>query len=507
MKRSASVFEACRGADPLGSLPGRPRRKHWFLQLIIGVHLLPFAVLNSSGQLFSPRPLTLEPGTRQDIGPFFYREQRDTQLTFAVPPLFSFTTDPVVDMSEFDFVYPLLSYDRFGGEFRFHVFQVLSFSGGENQEGDHARRFTLFPFYFQQRSSDPALNYTALFPIYGHLQNRLFRDEIEFVLFPFYARTRKKDVVTSNYLYPVFHLRRGNALKGWQAWPLLGKEQKGPTSRTNALDEIEILGGHEKLFVLWPFFLRQKSGLGTTNIARQQALLPLYSLYRSPVRDSSTYFWPFGLTITDDREKHYREIGFPWPLFVYTRGDGKRTTRMWPLFSQASNEFLRSEFYLWPVYKFNRVTADPLDRERTRILFFLYSDTIERNTQTGEAKRRVDFWPFFTAHRDFGGNEHLQVLSLLEPLLPNNKSIERNYSPLWALWRQEKNARTGNQSQSLLWNFYRAERSPGQKKYSLFFGLFQYQSGTDGGHLSLLPFLKKKDRPLRAIEDGSREKP
>ncbi len=501
------VFFVGAGPAPCVRSLQKGRAKQRFLRTIFFILLVGFAVFSSSAQLFSPRPLTLEPGTRQDIGPFFYREQRDSQWTFAVPPLFSYTTDPEVDMSEFDFVYPLLSYDRFGSEFRFHVFQVLSFSGGKNQEGDGAKRFTLFPFYFQQRSSDPALNYTALFPIYGHLQNRLFRDEIEFVLFPFYARTRKKDVVTSNYLYPVFHLRRGNAVKGWQAWPLVGMEQKGPTTRTNALDEIEILGGYEKLFVLWPFFLKQKSGLGTTNIARQQALLPLYSLYRSPLRDSSTYFWPFGLTITDDREKHYREVGFPWPLFVYTRGEGKRTTRIWPLFSQASNEFLRSEFYLWPIYKFNRVTAEPLDRERTRILFFLYSDTIERNTQTGDARRRVDFWPFFTAHRDFGGNEHLQVLSILEPLLPNNKSIERNYSPLWALWRQEKNARTGDRSQSLLWNLYRAERVSDQKKYSLFFGLFQYQSGTDGRHLSLLPFLKKKDRPLRAREDHSREKP
>ena len=63
--------------------------------------------------------------------------------------------------------------------------------------------------YFQQRSSDPALNYTAVVPFYGHLENRFFRDEISFVMFPLYVRSRKSDVVTDNYLFPFFHLRHG----------------------------------------------------------------------------------------------------------------------------------------------------------------------------------------------------------------------------------------------------------------------------------------------------------
>ena len=44
----------------------------------------------------------------------------------------------------------------------------------------------------------------------------LFRDEIFFVMFPIYSQTRKKDVVTDNYLYPFFHLRHGDGLHGWQ---------------------------------------------------------------------------------------------------------------------------------------------------------------------------------------------------------------------------------------------------------------------------------------------------
>ena len=95
-----------------------------------------------------------------------------------------------------------------------------------------------FPFYFQQRSSLPEENYTAVGPFYGHLRNRLFHDDIFFVMFPFYAKTRKKDLITDNYVYPFFHLRHGDQLHGWQFLPLAGHEHKGVTFRTNNFNEI-----------------------------------------------------------------------------------------------------------------------------------------------------------------------------------------------------------------------------------------------------------------------------
>ena len=181
------------------------------------------------------------------------------------------------------------------------------------------------------------------------------------------------------------------------------------------------------------------------------------------MRDSTTVIWPF-FNYVDDREKKYREWDAPWPLVVFARGEGKTTTRVWPFFSQAHSATLESDFYLWPIYKYNRVHSAPLDRRRTRICFFLYSDLTEKNTETEAVRRRVDFWPFFTYRRDFNGNSRLQVLALLEPFLPSSKSIERDYSPLWSVWRSEKNPRTGAASQSLLWNLYRHDTTPDYQK-------------------------------------------
>lgn len=456
-----------------------------------------------SGPLAHQFPLTLSPGDRTEIlGPLLSYERREAQTQWGMHPLFSHTLDTGVDVEEFDLAYPLLTYDRFGTEYRFQILQVFSFAGGLDQQEGKARRFTLFPVYFQQRAADSNLNYTAVFPLYGRLKNRLFRDDIRFVLFPLYGQSRKRDVVTDNYLYPFFHLRRGTALRGWQVWPLVGYERKGVTSRTNTADEVETIGGHRKLSLLWPIFFDQTLGLGTESPDHRQALLPIYSYQRSPQRDSTTVPWPLGLTLTTDREKKYREIGAPWPLIVFARGEGKTANRFWPLFGQTKNPILESDFYLWPLFKYNRAHAPPLDRTRTRILFFLYSDLIEKNEETGTALQRTDLWPLFTAKRDHNGNQRLQLLAPLEPLLPNNKSIERNYSPLWSIWRSEKNAKTGATCQSFLWNLYRRETTPETRKCSLLFGLFQYQSSLEGKRLRLfyVPLVQTGKTPVAPAE-------
>ncbi len=431
--------------------------------------------------------LTLAPsGDRRNYGPFFYQLENEWGTTWAIPPLLSHSGDDVTDFAEWDLLYPIVTLDRFGEEYRFQILQLFSFAGGSTQSDTNTHRFTLFPFYFQQRSRIPEKNYTALLPIAGRLRNRLFRDEIQFVMMPIWVKTRRREVVTQNYVYPFFHLRQGPGLTGWQFWPLYGQEHKDVTYYTNHWDEIETVPGHRQRFVLWPIYLTRTSGVGTTNGVRENALLPLYSLTRSPNRDSSTYLWPFGVTYTVDREKRYRELDIPWPIIVFARGEGKNTTRVWPLFSRARDDTKESTFYLWPVYKYNRVKAEALDRERTRVLFFLYSDVRERNLETGRDFRRKDFWPFYTSRTDFEGNHRFHALSLLEPILPNSKSIERNYSHLWSLWRSERGARTGVVDQSLLWDLYRRRSSPDVKNISLLFGLFKYQSSPNGKEWRLL---------------------
>ncbi len=447
-----------------------------------------------AGPLYDEFELTLKPGYRTEaLGPLFYDQQAQTESVWAVPPLLSYTREPITRMKEFDFLYPVMTYDRYGDQYRWQFFQLWSFAGGPLQEVPEKHRFTLFPLYFQQRSTDPSLNYTALFPIYGHLQHRLFRDEIFFVMFPFYVETRKKDVVTDNYLVPIFHLRHGDGLTGWQFWPLAGYEEKAVTTKTNGFKDVETIPGRDSLFLLWPLFFNQHSGIGSENPMWQQGSLPLYWIERSPLRDSTTLLWPL-FSRVDDREKKYKEWDAPWPLIEFAWGEGKTTTRVWPFFSQSHSPTLQSDFYAWPIYKYNRAQLDPLDRERMRILYFLYSDVTDRNIHTGASERRIDCWPFFLHKRDFNGNERLQILALLETFVPGTHKIERDYSPLWSLWRSEKNPKAGASSQSFLWNLYRRDTAPSSKKVSLLFGLFQYESSPAGRQTKLFYIPVSKSR-------------
>ena len=419
--------------------------------------------------------LTLENGWRTEAaGPFYYSQQTEQATTWAIPPFFSRDKNPAVESREDDFLYPLLTSLRYGKERRWQFFQLISTFGGQEQRGVEKKQLTLFPFYFEQRSPDTNLNYTAVLPFYGQLQNRLFRDEINFVMFPFYVETRKRDVVTDNYFFPFGHIRHGDGLRGWQVWPFAGSEHKDVTTHTNGFGDVETIGGHDKSFYLWPLHLKQDTGLGTTNVEKFRASIPLYAYTRSPRLDSTTIIWPL-FTWMENREKKYREWQMPWPIVIFAHGEGKTTDRVFPLFSRSHNQEMESDSYLWPVYQHRRLQAAPLDQDRTRVLFYLYSKVVEKNTETGAVKKRLDMWPFFTWHRDFNGNERLQVLAPVEPVLPGNRGIERNWSPLWSLWRAEDNAKTGATSRSLLWNLYRRETAPTHKKVSLLFGLFRYQ--------------------------------
>ncbi len=188
------------------------------------------AAESDAGPAYAKFHLTLDSGWREEAaGPFYYTQWADGQRQWALPPFFSRTRTPEVDWSEWNLFYPVIDYRRFGKEYRLQIAQCLSFSGGNTEEAKSAHGVTIFPIYFRQRSSNTNLNYTAVAPFYGHLKNRLFRDDIKFVLFPLYSETRKKDVVTDNYLYPLFDRRRGDHLTGWQVWPLAGAEHKAPT--------------------------------------------------------------------------------------------------------------------------------------------------------------------------------------------------------------------------------------------------------------------------------------
>jgi hypothetical protein len=174
--------------------------------------------------------------------------------------------------------------------------------------------------------------------------------------------------VNDNYLYPFFNVRHGDGMHGWQFWPFVGSEHKDVTTTTNGFGDISIVGGHDDFFALWPFYFRQDNGIGTDNPEKFRASIPFYVASLAQTRFTSV-LWPF-FTWIDDREKKYREWQGPWPLVIFTRGEGKTTSRVWPLFSHVAQCELESDSYLWPLYNTTAFTPTR-STSSARALFYL----------------------------------------------------------------------------------------------------------------------------------------
>ncbi len=475
---------------------GRSFMKSLTLWLLTGMAVVWVAPVQTAadtafGPLVQEFGLTLENGRRiEAAGPFYYHEQGEAHTEWALPPFFARRYDLGADKLSIDILWKLASYDRMGPESKFNLLQLFSFGGGRSLADEGDRKLTLFPFYFHNRSDNPERDYSAVMPFYGTLRNRLFRDEIKWVMFPLYVQTRKRDVVTDNYVLPLFHLRHGDELKGWQLWPLIGREKKGLTTRTNLVGDVIPVGPHEKSFYLWPVFLKSHTGIGQPNETLQRAVLPLYYAQRSEARDVTAVLWPF-FTHTDDRARDYREWGLPYPFVMFAKGPGKTGGRVWPLYGQAHNDTLRTRFVLGPLYRSKEVTSGNLHRFRWNSLYFLYDSLDETNTETGKTFRRRGFTPFYHYVEDRQGNESLQILAPLETALPNSDSLRRSLSPLWSVWRSQKNPAAGKSSQSLLWNLYRRDTSPEVRRTSALFGLFRWEKHASGERALRLFYLPK----------------
>ena len=102
---------------------------------------------------------------------------------WAMPPLFSYTSIQDDDFEEFDFLYPLLTYDRFGNEYRFQIFQVFYFRRRPNPAWKPTSASVYpVPVLLSATLADPRAELHRAASHLRHIcKNRLFRDEIHFV--------------------------------------------------------------------------------------------------------------------------------------------------------------------------------------------------------------------------------------------------------------------------------------------------------------------------------------
>lgn len=401
------------------------------------------------------------------LGPLLKFQKRGEERDTAVRPLFYNTENRREETSNTDYLYPVASTETSPDVSTVQVVKLFQKNFYKKDEGKEEKGTMLFPFYISGKSEKYG-PYTSVFPFYGDIYERFWRDEYHYVMFPLYGKTVKKGTTTRNYLYPIFSVTKGEKESGFQFWPLYGQSHKE--------------GVYKKRFVLWPFYMTEEKGLDTPNPTSNLYLIPFYAASDSPQRRSRHYLWPF-FGHTADQEKKQEEWDMFWPFWVVERGEKRNVDRWLPFYSEEKAKESLKRWYMWPIYRHEEINSDKFRLSRDRLLYFLYSDTTETWSVDGKERRKTALWPFFFYKREPNGVSALSIPAPVEPVF-DREGIERNWAPLWRIYQQRWNEK-GDSALSILWNLYWHERRDADLAYELF-PLVSYRSEKGGRDLKIL---------------------
>ncbi len=375
------------------------------------------------------------------LGPFVSYEKKADETGYGFRPIFYSFRDDRKDRTSFDFLYPLSTYRTFEGDTKFQALAYIFHYKSDLQEnGYREREYTLFPFVFARHAEDPDRSFFAVFPVYGNMKNKYGKDRITFFLFPLFLQTENYGVKNSNFIWPFIGYYSGNGASGGRLWPVYGQKTVGDSLR----DE----------FALWPIYMKSDREFYGAQI-NSLAILPFYYGLDMPGRKQRTYGWPF-FTYIDNTNRNFKRYDMPWPFVTFSRGD-VNTNRIFPLFSVKKEEDSESGYALWPLYSWRSHKLDDYEIKKRAIAYFLYKDVqnIPR-VEGGRDSRAINLWPLFTYRRLPDGTAYFNFISPLETFLQDNAPRERNWRPLWTLFRWDKDEE-GNHVSSFLWNTFRTE--------------------------------------------------
>lgn len=399
------------------------------------------------------------------LGPLFKREHSGSTATTAIRPLFSTISTP--ESNESDILYPLASTgsSESSSDSQFlKLFQRHVSRAGTPEEKSDAM---LFPFYISG-TSEKYGPYTSVFPFYGDIYERFWRDEYHYVLFPLYGRTVKKGSTSTNWLYPIFNTVSGEKESGFAFWPLYGQSAKE--------------GVYEKRFVLWPFYSSETLGKDTDNPTQSLNLLPFYASSASPQRSATYAPWPFCGVVRDSTGTAV-ERDFFWPFWMTASNKDSSTERFIPFYAESHVKDTSSRWIMWPLYRHEGIDSPKFRQDKSSLLYFLFSRSDESWPQAGKDRARSAFWPLYAWKRDEDGMRTLSFPAIVEPVIWND-GVERNWAPLWRIFIAKWDGH-GNGATSILWNLYWREKRGDESAWELS-PLVSYRSTGAGTEFRLL---------------------
>ena len=385
------------------------------------------------------------------LGPIFSFDRTAEDETTAFRPLFHSAADRDATRNFSYYLYPVATSETTPDVSRIEILQLIQkniFRKAEPEEKE--RQSLLFPFIITGESKKYG-PYTSVFPLYGDIYERFWRDEYHYVLFPIYGRTVKKGTTNYNFLWPFFSVTRGDKESGFRFWPLYGQASKE--------------GSYNSKFVLWPIYTQEEHGLDTSEPSHRLTIFPLYASFDSPSVSSRTWLWPF-FGYSTDSKKDEEERDYLWPLWLTVTGSKRNVTKFLPFYSDERSEDSTKNWYLWPFYRNDTMQSPQYRQERDKVLFFLFSNTVESWSQDGKERRRTALWPLFLYNSSPDGEKRLTLPAPVESIL-DREGIEILWAPLWRIYVQQWNEQ-GDSSLSLFWNLYWHDRSKDSLGWELF---------------------------------------
>ncbi|HEY4745614.1 MAG TPA: hypothetical protein VIH45_13200 [Desulfuromonadaceae bacterium] len=381
------------------------------------------------------------------LGPLFKREQTVEGTTTAIRPLFS--TRTTHDAEESNYLYPIASTGSSGEGSYTQVLELFQTHVNRPGTPEETHDAMLFPFYISG-TSEKYGPYTSVFPLYGDIYERFWRDEYHYVLFPLYGRTVSKGTTSTNYLYPLFNTVSGDRESGFAFWPLYGQSAKE--------------GVYEKRFALWPLYFNESLAKDSDNPVERRYLLPFYASSQSPKRSSTYAPWPFCGVVRDETGQAV-ERDFFWPFWMTAHEKDTHTDRFLPFYAESQGKISHSRWVLWPVYHQETLDSPEFRQDKTSLFYFLFHRSDESWPKIGRERARSAFWPLYAWKRDEEGVRTLSLPAPVEPVIWN-EGVERNWAPLWrifiATWDDK-----GDGATSILWNLYWRERRGAENAWEL----------------------------------------
>jgi hypothetical protein len=385
------------------------------------------------------------------LGPVLSFERTAEDKAMAFRPLFH-TTEDIKATRDFSYyLYPIASSETTPDVSRIEILQIMQknlYRKAEPEEKE--QQSLLFPFVITGESKKYG-PYTSIFPFYGDIYERFWRDEYHYVLFPIYGRTVKKGTTNYNFLWPFFSVTSGDKESGFRFWPLYGQASKE--------------GSYNSRFILWPIYMQEERGLDTSEPSRRLNIFPLYASFDSPSVTSRTWLWPF-FGYSDDSKKDEKEKDYLWPLWLTVTGSKRNVTKFLPFYSDERSEDSTKNWYLWPIYRNDTMQSSQYRQERDKVLFFLFTNRVESWPQDGRERRRTALWPLFLYTSNTDGEKRLTLPAPIESIL-DKEGIERLWAPLWRVYVQQWNEQ-GDSSLSIFWNLYWHDRHKDSLGWELF---------------------------------------